>query len=453
MGRSMIVAAGLLLSLTACGTTKQLSNAPFENLLGEAKFQNPYLKFSVVDTAAITQITRSSSKNNPDSDSNPDENKPLRLGDFYIVPGANFLLPPKSLLNGPEKSYFLEPLSYDAADRGLLARWLKGYNVNFTLQMELTVDGVTRTLPLYTMSHNSNSHDGETFAQDLSLYSRNLFVRATGNSSINVNFDGKYTVSTDISLFSSGIQVAKTAVAAISPAAHMLTVLNKKSLQQQASVWDAALAQSLGETVEEKFSVALTPADWKSGKYGLLSLTIPGPDTSLDPSIAVGTWQIGFLNFRRSLFSPNPNLNKDDWDYPNLDQPWGVTANQVLNEAVGTTEEQTVETFLKSGAVADMLGVWSSDAKDTDAGKTDELKKAAATKEGDAADAVCRGTVDALYGLGLTTADARLGLWAMIEGMSLPGNPSSDHVRGLKQHCNGYIAPFWFAAEELPPAK
>lgn len=415
MRRSMIVAGGALL-LSACGTSAPItplldaSSAPTETA---PHAQNPYLGFAVMSSDACPCAK-------------PDEAS-RKSSDYYILAATAF-----TPAGNDDAS---KPRSYDKADRTLLWRFLFGRNVNFTLQGALVIEGATIPLPLYAMSHNSNAQDGETFSTDLSLLSHDLYVRVTDSTAINATFSAVYTETTQSNVMSYGVQVAKTAVMAISPNAHMLTTLSKKSLQQQATIWDAALNKASAESIQEKISVAITPKDLKDGSYGQISLSIPAPDGNLDPAVKIGYWTIGAStkNMRRSLFSPDRRIDSDGWETSTAAVPVGVNANQVLNEYVGVSDDQTVEKFLKSGPVNDLLGTWSSATTGTDHSKLPS-----------AAEAVCRGAVDGLYNLGLSSVDARLGLWAMVEGMSLPGSPTPDQVKPLKTACNPYIAPFKF---------
>jgi len=425
MGRSSIVAGGALLLLSACGTSgavqTQVGFDGYDPNSAKQEHRHPYMGFQI--------------KAPPSCPCGQKQDAPL-YSDYYILAATSFTPAANS-----------DPQSYDKANRGLLGRFFFGRNVNFTLQASLTIDGTTIPLPLYAMSHNSNAQDGETFSADLSLVSHDLYVRVTDSTPINANFSAVYTETTESNLISTGVQVAKTAVMAISPNAHMLTTLSKPSLQQQSKIWDAALNKLLAESIQEKTSVAILPGDLKSGAYGLITLSIPGPDGKLDPSQAVGFWTIGASpkNIRRSLFSSDPAVEQAAWEQSVAKPPTGVSSSQILSEYVGISADQTVQNFIKTGPVNDALNIWSSAAKDTDAAKDDKTKKSAATdKETASADAVCRTAVESLYGLGLSTVDARLGLWAILDGMPLPGTPSTDHVKGLRTACKTYIAPFAF---------
>lgn len=55
-----------------------------------------------------------------------------------------------------------------------------------------------------------------------------------------------------------------------------------------------------------------------------------------------------------------------------------------------------------------------------------------------------------LLAVGLTHADARLGLWAMLEGMVIPGDPSDDDVKQLRDACRDDVCPLVFASQDLP---
>lgn len=507
MGRSMIVVAGVALLLSGCGTQKPLSERQALDGNPLIRTENPYLRIAIYDDE---KICGSHGQKLSDKFKN----------DYYLTLSATYSPREGDRATRP-------PLSYDAADRMLIPRFLDGRNVSFTLLANIKVDDATIPIPLYAMSHNSNTQDGETFALDLSLISHDHYIRVSDTTPVDAEFSASYSDTYQSNILGLGVQLAKTAVKAISPDAHVLTTLNKKSLQQEAALWDKTLSTAMGKSVGEKVPVGITAQQLSMGGCGIIALSIPGPGGDMDPTVEVGQWRVGANNRISSLFIANDDLDGTS------DPGKTVAATRILNTYIGISEEQTIERYLKGSTVNDALTGWSAATKDTDtakqsgqppqaaaaaaklkvaaaakaehsaalkaaqaakaaAPKTDpattpdpsaaatnaaaveasdkELKAAYAAlaaaetdaaakakaaedavhdafgKEDAAAAAVCRGAIDTLYGLGLSSVDARLGLWAMLVGMSLPGNPPDWHVLRLQETCTPKIAPFTFAA-------
>ena len=429
MGRSQIVAGGVFLLLTACGTQKQVGEKLELPANSEVKAENTYLRIGTYDNPTTCGFRKDA--------------VPARSNDYYLVLSATFRSPDSGHVvydNDPGTTApAAPPLSYDAAGRGLLARFLEGRNVSFTLQATVKVDDATIPIPLYAMSHNSNAQDGENFVSDLSLVSHDHFIRVGDTSPVSAEFDASFSDTRQSNMLGIGVQIAKSAVMAISPNAHVLTTLNKKSLQQQAAVWDKTLGTAMSQAVSEKVPIDVTAKELREGGCAIASLSIPGPAGGADPTVPVGFWIFSAQKRRASLFI-------EDSELPAVSDPaQTLSAQRILNTHIGISDDQTIEKYLKTTPVNDALTSWSTATKDTDTamGKSDKSSQSqAADKENSAADAVCRGAVDTLYAVGLTSTDSKLSLWAVLTGMSLPGNPPAAHVRTLQGTCAPYIAPF-----------
>ena len=393
--RPLMMAAGAALLLSACSETATIpptvtfnnppTSAAQDKLL--TSITKPYLSFAVYL---------------------PANDKPMPDGEYYIRLSASYLPAPPIGAIDPGKAYLTSPISYDQAKRTLFERIFADVNRGFTLTANLTVDGTKITVPLYAFSHDSGP-EGEKFSDDGDLMWKNTYIKVSNVSTVSAVFDAQFLNATTSGAVGAALRVAKVAVGAVNPAAKVLTTLNQSQLQKEGQIWDAALGKALSSSVEEKVDLTVTPEQAPLGSYGILTVAVPGPDVALfasglDPRVIIGQWRVEIQKARRSLFSDDPVLDGADWYKSALTESQYTSPSRVLNEQLGNGK--TVEAFIKADKVNDTL--------------TAAAIASGAEQSADM-ESYCNGVVDDLEAVGLTTVDARLGLWAVIEGMSLPG--------------------------------
>jgi hypothetical protein len=369
--------------------------------------------------------------------------------DYYAVLGAKFHKPKPST----DPTYLELPLSYDAASRGLIGRILMGKKTYSVLTANITVGNTTlQPVTLFTLQHNSDTDNGEAFVTMMKLWDVNTAVRLSGKEPLSIKIDEKYTGSVEkMAMLSAGLEVAKATISTLVPQAHFLSVLDKPSLAKQAKVWDKALGSAISESAEESAVMNFLPEDVQANVCGVVQLSIPGAPSSfgmtLDPKVAIGEWRFGVTKTMPSLFMEKidvQNITKkgakdEDTILPPANPK--VSPARVLNEPVGGDPVQSLASYiLADKTVQTALGNWTtslSDAKKKDSIPANQT-------------AVCRTVVNALYDLGLTGFDARLGLWAMLEEMPIPGSPTEAAIKDLRGVCAPYMAPIKFPDTDLP---
>lgn len=336
------------------------------------------------------------------------------VGTYYVRLGANYTSEDAA-----------DPLGYASRVRPAPIRALWSEKISFALSATITVDSqpaYTATIPLYATSHDS-TQQGENFVTSLDLIWQNTYVKVLPNSTISLQFDGKYSKDVQTGALSAGLRVAKVAVGALAPEASILTTLNQSKMQSEAKLWDSAVGELFGRDASETIKLSTSPEQVVGQSCGRLTLFAPGHQEGIDPNTQkIGEWRVGILDWRRSLFSLDACLDAVPTSACAASVTAGLTPIRVLNEPVGGGE--TIASFLAKQDVTEIA-----------AAKTDAVKDQAAAS-------FCRKAASALAGLGLTDVDAKLGLWAFVKGQPLAGDVAQ--TLAANSECGRVASPFTF---------
>jgi len=358
--------------------------------------------------------------------------------EFYLDLAAVYVRP----TNIPD-GFYSYPTDYDSQTRTLLERVFVSKQSLATLTATVSFGGAkVSTIPLFSSQHNSDTDKGEAFSESQQIWNSGVVVRVDRSKTLKIEFTPNYATTIEhMSVITSGLEIAKVGISTFVPGAHFLSDLDKPSLEKQSKLYDAALGRSVGKTMADTPSLEIRPSDIPNESCGAIRFTIPGTPSligqNLDPKIIVGDWYFGVLDSSHSLFisedvikAANLGTSKDKGlELPKYN-PY-VSPQHVLDEPVGGEPPKSLGKFvLADSAVTGALSDW----KTAISAKTD-------TDKAVAADAFCKGVISALHGIGLTPIDAKLGLWAILQGTTLPGKPQATDVKQLATACAADLMP------------
>lgn len=203
--------------------------------------------------------------------------------------------------NAAEKT---EPYLY--RERSWLARYLLGKKFDFNLAVKITIGDYETTIPLVTVSHESDS-SGEQWTRTLShnLVDFPLFlVKADGSSSIPI-FDIKLSADKTInsSIAGAALQVAIGGIQQVSPGSSVLTTLTAQSSKTKANAIDTAISKLFSDGITEEHIAHSDLRAWQSADGVIIKVQIPHDETNWNSELqSIGTWKITFEAPQPSIF-------------------------------------------------------------------------------------------------------------------------------------------------------
>jgi hypothetical protein len=404
MNFRLIAAAMPALLLGACAAQQPGTAIP-DGPKGDLKAALPYTRLEIDNTATCSGVTAAKLSS--------------QQGSYYVRLGALY-----SSKNADSA------LAYGQRTRWMPIRALWSEKTGFTLTANITVDSqpaYQATVPLYAVSHDSGQQ-GENFTTNLDLIWQNTYIKVQPGSTLNVQFESKFSKSVETGALSAALRVAKVAATAVAPEAKILTTLNQGRMQTEARLWDKALGQMFAHNATEQINLTTTPEQVGSSSCGVLTLYAPGYNEDLDQQMRIGAWRVGVNDSRRSLFTEETCLNTLLDGSCATKVTSEVTPMRILDEPVGAGK--SIATFLKEQDIVPIaIAVTGSDVQ----------KQEAAS--------FCRRVTTSLVSLGLTDIDAKLGLWAFAMGYPM-ATEIADAIT-MADDCKSQIKPFTFTASDV----
>lgn len=310
--------------------------------------------------------------------------------------------------------------------RGWLARYLFGiaYGVHLNAKITVTPDPkIETTIPLVSLTHDSNTDVGEVWYTSLLDSDQPLpYFRVRSSTKLSAAFEFKRSSDVSSVAIKTAMSVIREAANAIAPGSNVVTHLSKEAVKQRTDVYDKALGKLFSTSITEHRTSAAPSRSWAPGKGYSVSLRMPATENSLVPHHPVGTWEITLTEPVVSVYIPEEIRADQTRNQAEAAVMRAVKPNEILNYKV--SEQVSVYGYLASQD-------WFTSAVATIAADGEGA--------GDAAGQLCQKVVGSLDGLLLNDLDARLGLWAVTQGMAMPSKVVDTMSTSAK--CQGYINP------------
>lgn len=328
-----------------------------------------------------------------------------------------------------------EQLAY--RDRGPLARFLVAKQAATNLTAAVSAGPFRATVPLITLDHRSDTRVGEQWAR--TIYHRAndfplFLVGAGGESSIpTIRISLTSSIEYNSRLIATAVDAALTIARDVAPEAAVVTELSKPSIQRQARAVDAAVSKLFGIDIEERHWQDDEIRFWNRRKGTTVSLRLPADENGYDTAGArmVGQWRITFAEPRPSLFV--------DWHICPDRLAAGTTEDKMLR--CTTDRENAIRAVYRD---VDEAAVLRTPLTNGDNGlgqignylaqqswyKSAVLGLSGAQSSAAArpiATEFCRHIRDTIRGVGLSSVDSGIVVWAVVTGM--PDLPARGALR------------------------
>jgi len=318
--------------------------------------------------------------------------------------------------------------------RAWLSRALVGKEFSVNLTANITVGAFESTVPLATIGHQSDT-EGEKWSRVIHHSTLNFplfLVKTDGSASVPVV---KVSVNGTKSYSSRGaaaaVQVALGVARATGQAAPVVTRLSEQSAKDKARAIDDAISKLFASAITEEHWTDRDLRYWRTSSVNepqgvRVTFKIPSGENNWDsPLQEVGSWIITFDYPRPSIFS--------DWRICKDDTLPRCTKNRVEAEKNVHKEINTGQVLnyilLNGDQVLGTIRAFLSQQDwyiSAQAGfATPALVNATATT-------FCKRITNEITGLGLNGFDAEIVVWAVVNGMPLPGNAKFSVIEGCK---------------------
>ncbi len=310
-----------------------------------------------------------------------------------------------------------QPLPYHSRDP--LSRFLIGQSVSYNFSVVVNAGSFTKTFSLVTIDHKSNSKDGEQWSQAVyhDVEANPLFLVTSGGEggTPSIKAELKANIQTTSQAASQVVSAILSVAKDASPSGPVVTALTKTAIQSQASAIDKALGTLFGKSIDEANSTDRDLAGWSPSAGVLVTLSIPYDNTKLDsPPKWAGKWIVKFDDPRPSVFV--------DWricDSNSLKRCAGakidaqgavyrdVDAGQVLKFTLTSDQNNLglIENYLSQQSWYKFDTPILSDSSDR-------------AKADDAATDFCENIQSGMEGVGLSSVDANIVVWATYMSMT-----------------------------------
>ena len=339
--------------------------------------------------------------------------------------------------------------AYELEKRNFVARLISNRKIDISTfaQVQVTDPAVpVGNLPLFSISHDSERGQGETFATLLTgSFVQTPLFRLTGNTAMTVHVSTNISDQHSFAISAVVLRAVQTAVAIAAPASTIYTTLSKDEVANSAKALDTALGGLFSQSVSEDIQIGSFASGWQISKADKTVLarvrgTVPGnlvkrqgdaPGASMQDRRAdklVGIWEVQVLCPRPSLFDARDICTK-------IADTRSVTDQATIDRLVKATQADISASLTPGQVLTTNLSnsVTVQDFIKTQAFYTEFIGRKGVS---DAADtkAFCAYAVDALYKAGLNQFDAQQVLWAMDRAM--PGLNTLDPGVGINTVCH-----------------
>jgi len=315
-----------------------------------------------------------------------------------------------------------------------LARAIVGKDFSINLTANITVGAFESTVPLATIGHQSNS-DGEQWSRVVHHSKVNFplfLVKADGSASVPVvKLSATGTKSYSSRGAAAAVQVALGVARATGQAPSVITRLSEQSTKDKARAIDDALSKLFATGITEEHWTDRDLRTWsasnKEKPRGVrIKFRIPKDEQDWNSEyLDVGTWTVTFDHPRPSIFSD-----------------WRICATSTLPRcAVGRPEaEKNVHKEIDAGQVLNYklvagdqgLGTIRAFLSQQDWYISAQAGLATQGTANATGASFCKRIRNEITGLGLNGFDAEIVVWAVANGMPLPGTVNLATVDDCK---------------------
>lgn len=310
-------------------------------------------------------------------------------------------------------------------------RLVIGKSRSMALQANVQITGQTgfnTNAPLLATSYHANKDDAETWITDIVGDSVvTPYFRVDPRATLSVN--AKLTLSEEVS--STAVKVLLTLAREIAqiavPESAVVTTLTRDKLDQQARTLDNAIGNLFSLSVAEGRLNSRDLAYWSPDRG--FAITLHFPELKADEKsntikfFHLGTWSVNLSYPRPSIFSKyefkcDPGDAAKSCTEAKRKEAITTAFKDVSPEAIfneKVAENLTVEQYLlRQDWFAQSIGAKNSALKDEIAARQ-----------------FCSKVVTSLFGLGLNSADAHAGLWAVLATQPM----EKDARAGVEKSC------------------
>ena len=346
---------------------------------------------------------------------------------------------------------------YKGESRPALLRLVLGRNRSFvgSVKIEMHDPDQSFVIPLAAFGYQGKVGKAQSWTTDIVSDDQSQpFFRIGASTSATVSVSAKSADDVEVRASSVILSTLRSITTIVSPGGSLLTTLNRGPLNQASTAIDNALSNIWSQVIEEHQISGRQLSEWYEKSGFLIEVDVPdyvktrSADGKPMPSIK-RIYRLQLSCPRYSIFDPKPACNgtsslnqptQDDKRIGGQDVPDGqtsigyntkafldavkplrarVSAEQILNYPLA--QGKTIAQFLSDHAwytqflrLGDDAGVKSTE----DPNSKSATKQTNKYRTDNDYASLCSQIVDSLYSAGLSSFDARLGLWAAISGSS-----------------------------------
>jgi hypothetical protein len=313
-------------------------------------------------------------------------------------------------------------------------RLIRNANRSANISAKIAVGNFETTVPLATLSHDDGS-GGEYWTKSIHYDQQNfpLFLLPADGSAAIPAITLTMTLSEEIKSrgASRGLEAALAFARATNPAAGVITRLSEQATKERARALDDVISSLFSNGIKEEHSTdrdlrllhtSGADCDDKNSPTGLtVEFVMPENEGKWaeDKKISAGTWTITFDYPHLSIFSDwricdtGVTLAKcaGTYDAAKAEIARAVVPSNVLSYRLTSTpgNQMSIKTYLNQQD-------WYIAATNELAGSDAEALKLKNSRN------LCRRIESEITALGLSSLDAQIVVWAVINGMPLPPN-------------------------------
>lgn len=353
---------------------------------------------------------------------------------------------------------------YRLEDKPAILRLLVGRDRSFisSIRIDMHDPDQTATIPLVAFGYQGKVGKGQSWTTDVINDDQSQpYFRIGPSTSATITVSAKSADDVEVRTTGVILNTLRSISAIVTPGGSLLTILNREPLNQASTAVDNALSDIWSKVKDERQISGRQLSEWYEGAGFLIEVDIPdyvkterpkdaqetkGPLGAKPEAITKRVYWLRLSCPRYSIFDPALacNNNRTTARPTQPDQAAGVTSRYFTTIAGPMSKRVTIQQILNFPlAQGKTLSQFLSDHAwytqflrmgDPAKPATDSsVPTPANTKEQSRTDndyaGLCSQIVDALYGVGLSSFDARIGLWATITG-------SADFV-GIRSYFSG----------------
>jgi hypothetical protein len=312
------------------------------------------------------------------------------------------------------------PFAYEGRKRNLLERLIHGESKSAVLVANVSIRNPNSqinhqtTMPLLTITHDSNSDVGEAFLTDVTDSMINTpYFKVGPSSTISTQFEIKTSKTITSKVVRLVLESINTLASVASPTSPLVTKLNKDSVNNRA-VGDV-IGRLFSETVSETIRSERTINDWKPGSHFQVYLDNIMREMFDSKQVnQLGTWTV-------QLAPPRPSMFSDVEYYCLEDLECGDSVRKAAFENLSASSVLNFQVATNVSLGDYLLGEdWFVEGVTNFPSESGQRL------------AFCKKIVNALEKLGLNRDDSLAGLWASVNGLPLPDGVQGNFSNGCK---------------------